>query len=187
MIKRIVLASKSPRRQDILRQVHISFTVRVADLDESIIKERSPVKKVERLAQLKAANVAMKHDEVLIAADTVVSFNGQILEKPKDKDDAKRMLQMLSNKEHSVFTGVSLRSMQEQKTFVVETRVTFYPLSDDEIDDYIASGEPFDKAGAYGIQGLGATLVKEIHGDYFNVVGLPIGRVIRELHSMLQQ
>lgn len=187
MIKRIVLASKSPRRQDILRQVHIPFTVRVADLDESIIKERSPVKKVERLAQLKAANVAMKHDEVLIAADTVVSFNGQILEKPKDKDDAKRVLQMLSNKEHSVFTGVSLRSMQEQKTFVVETRVTFYPLSDDEIDDYIASGEPFDKAGAYGIQGLGATLVKEIHGDYFNVVGLPIGRVVRELHSMLQK
>lgn len=180
----VILASQSPRRQDILRQVHIPFTVRIAHVDESVITETNPIEKVRALASLKNNSVSIKNDEIVIAADTIVCFNGKVLEKPRGKNDAVQMLRMLSGKEHSVYTGVSLRTMKEEETFVEETRVTFFSLKDAEIDAYIASGEPFDKAGAYGIQGLGATLVKEVHGDYFNVVGLPIARVVRKLRAM---
>ena len=123
-------------------------------------------------------------DETVIGADTVVSIDGEILGKPHDEADAWRMLELLSGRTHSVFTGVAVISNGKLTTFAEETRVTFFPLDDREIARYIAAGEPFDKAGAYGIQGAGALLVKGIEGDYYNVMGLPAGRLYRLLKSL---
>ena len=123
-------------------------------------------------------------DETVIGADTVVSIDGEILGKPHDEADAWRMLELLSGRTHSVFTGVAVISNGKLTTFAEETRVTFFTLDDREIARYIAAGEPFDKAGAYGIQGAGALLVKGIEGDYYNVMGLPAGRLYRLLKSL---
>ncbi|HLR51412.1 MAG TPA: Maf family protein [Candidatus Avamphibacillus sp.] len=184
MTKQLILASSSPRRQALLKQVNIPFSIRKPNVDESQIMTNDPVEKVKQLSLLKGnATSLLEDNEVILSADTVVSYDHQILEKPKDKQDAFKMLSLLSGSVHEVFTGVTIRSAEKEITFAQETEVKFWPLSESEINNYIASGEPFDKAGAYGIQGMGAILVKKINGDYFNVMGLPISRVCRELRE----
>lgn len=184
MANNLILASSSPRRQELLIQVHIPFTIRKPAIDESQIKTSDPFEKVKQLAVRKGRHVPVRGDkEVVLAADTVVSYQQQIFEKPADKNHARQMITALSGDIHEVFTGVMIRSRNEEKVFVERTKVEFWPLSEAEIDWYIATSEPYDKAGAYGIQSLGAMFVKEIIGDHYNVIGLPISRVVRELSA----
>lgn len=183
-----VLASQSPRRKELLAQIGLSFEVVVSRADENITEELSPGELVERLSLIKAEAVrdslAGREDApVVIGADTVVYHNGRILGKPKDEEDAFLMLRSLSGDTHSVFTGVSILFPDGTVTFHSETKVTFDELSDAEIRAYIASGEPMDKAGAYGIQGLGGAFVTGIEGEYANVVGFPIGEFCRILRK----
>jgi septum formation protein len=184
-IKELILASGSPRRKELLQQMNILFKVHKSDCEESFSDEQPPSQIVIDLAEQKAKTVFQHYkDDVVIGADTVVVRNGVILGKPENEDEAIEMLQSLSGSTHSVWTGVAIVSASKSITFSEETKVTFWQLSDEEILSYVKSGEPFDKAGAYGIQGLGAYLVKSINGDYFNVVGLPISRTMRELKRM---
>lgn len=169
----IILASKSPRRKELLSLITENFVIRTADVDESLPSGISPDKAVEYLSKIKAEPFNNGTDTV-IGADTVVAIDGTILSKPKNRDDAFSMLKMLSGKCHSVFTGVTVIKPEHTTTFSVETKVKFFDLTDDEINSYINTDEPYDKAGSYGIQGKGALLVEKIDGDYFNVVGLPI-------------
>ncbi len=184
MKHRLILASSSPRRQELLAQAGIPFTVRSQDADESLITETDPREKVKQLAQLKGRNVAIKDEgELILAADTVVSFQHNIFGKPQSEMEAHAMLSALSGNVHEVYTGVMLKTRYIERVFTVKTDVVFWPLSNEEIDHYIATGDPFDKAGAYGIQSKGAVLVKCINGDYYNVVGLPLSRLVREMAS----
>ncbi|WP_072912271.1 Maf family protein [Pseudobutyrivibrio xylanivorans] len=182
---KIVLASNSPRRKELLAQAGIEFIVDPADIDE-VTSETFPAKVVEDLSRQKALAVAGKHKgEIVLAADTVVAFDDKILGKPKDEEDAFRMLTELSGRAHQVYTGVTIVDAGgEVKTFSECTEVTMYENSPEAIRSYIASKEPIDKAGAYGIQGLGAVLVKGIEGDYNNVVGLPLAKVYRVLYNV---
>lgn len=176
----IILASKSPRRKELLSLITENFVIKSAEVDESLPKGIQPDKAVEYLSKIKAE--PFRNDEdIIIGADTVVSIDGVILGKPKDRSDAFKMLKMLSGKYHSVFTGVTIIKPDSTKTFSVETRVKFFDLTDREINDYLDTGEPFDKAGAYGIQGKGSLLVEKIDGDYFNVVGLPVSTLNKYL------
>ncbi len=178
----IILASKSPRRKELLSLITDDFTVDSAEVDETLPSGIEPDKAVEYLSKIKARPFR-KSGKIVIGADTVVAIDGKILGKPKDKDDAFSMLKNLSGRQHSVFTGVTVIKNDKEITFSVQTKVKFYDLADDEIEAYISSGEPFDKAGAYGIQGSGSLLVEKIDGDYFNVVGLPISRLARVLRE----
>lgn len=178
----IILASQSPRRRELLKYITNDFEVKTANVDETLEEGISPDKAVEYLSKIKAKPFKNGVDTI-IGADTVVSIDGKILGKPRDKADAFDMIKELSGREHSVFTGVTVICKNEEKTFSVETKVKFFDLSDDEINAYIATGEPFDKAGAYGIQGFGSLLVEKIDGDYFNVVGLPVSRLNRVLRD----
>lgn len=176
----IILASKSPRRKELLSLITENFVIKSAEVDENLPKGIQPDKAVEYLSKIKAE--PFRNDEdIIIGADTVVSIDGVILGKPKDRSDAFKMLKMLSGKYHSVFTGVTIIRPDSTKTFSVETRVKFFDLTDREINDYLDTGEPFDKAGAYGIQGKGSLLVEKIDGDYFNVVGLPVSTLNKYL------
>lgn len=182
-----ILASGSPRRKEILEQCGISFKVVKSDADE-VITKTEPGEVVMELSAEKALDVASMRTEescIIIGADTIVANGGYILGKPKDEADAFAMLDSLQGHDHSVYTGVTLLirkdGKQEQVTFYEETKVQIVPMSEREIKDYIASKEPMDKAGAYGIQGLFACYVKGIQGDYLNVVGLPISRILQEL------
>ncbi|GEM02484.1 septum formation protein [Halolactibacillus halophilus] len=178
----LILGSSSPRRQDILKQVKLDFTVRTPNVDESQIKTTKPIEKVSALCKLKAASILFESDDdVIVTADTVVSFNNMIFEKPKTKQEAYTMMRALSDQTHDVHTGVLVRSKHKQKLFVETTKVMFYPLTDEDINEYIDTDEPYDKAGAYGIQGLAAPFIKKIDGDYYNVVGLPIGQLMQVL------
>jgi len=179
----LILASSSPRRQEMLRQVGLNYTIRKANIDESIVTINDPKEKVKQLAALKGRHVTMANDEVILSADTVVAYKNHIFEKPKTKDDAYDMIASLSGDIHDVFTGVMIRSAEREHVFVEQTEVEFWQLSEQDIQWYIHTDEPYDKAGAYGIQNLGSILVKRIIGDYFNVVGLPISRVVRELQT----
>lgn len=153
----------------------LSFEVTVPDTEEILIEGEHPQKQVERLSKIKADAIDIKEGNVVIAADTVVvSPNGEILGKPKDEDDALNMLMLLSGKTHSVFTGVTVKNAEKSLSFYVESKVTFIPFDETAAKAYIKTKEPMDKAGAYGIQGVGGMLVKRIEGDYFNIVGLPI-------------
>ena len=183
----LVLASKSPRRQQILRNAGIPFVVRTADVAEQRRPAESPVEYVRRLAEEKASAVAMAADEVVLGADTVVVVDDQVLEKPRDEADARRMLALLSGRAHQVITGVCLRNAASVIVESAATRVHFAALTPDEIAGYARSGEPMDKAGAYAIQGLASKFIDRMEGDYFNVVGLPIALVYRLLvdHSLL--
>lgn len=182
MPNHLILASSSPRRQDLLKQVGIPFSVRVPGVDETQVVTNDPKEKVTQLAELKGRAMNLSNDkEIILSADTVVSFQNEIFEKPKDEADARRMLSLLSGSTHEVFTGVMIRSVSQEVTFVEKTEVTFWPISNSLIDSYVSTEEPYDKAGAYGIQSVGAMFVKKIYGDYFNVVGLPASRVCREL------
>lgn len=179
----MILASQSPRRRELLGQMGFSFTVRPAKGEELPHPELTPAQLVEELARQKALEVSAEAeaDDVVVAADTVVAIDGKVLGKPHDKVHAAQMLSALSGREHTVYTGVAVK---RGETLLVEheaTQVRFRPLTEREIDLYIKTGEPMDKAGSYGIQGYGALLVEGIRGDYFNVVGLPICRLGRML------
>ncbi|WP_277678050.1 Maf family protein [Gracilibacillus dipsosauri] len=184
MKNKLVLASSSPRRQELLKQVEIPYTLRAPNVDESQIASKDPAEKVRKLALLKGRHVTLQEDEeVILAADTVVSYNNQILEKPKNKEEAYRMIATLSGNVHEVFTGVMIRSFDNEVAFVERTEVEFWTLSEEEINWYLSTNDPYDKAGAYGIQSIGAIFVKQIIGDYYTVVGLPLSRVVKELSS----
>ena len=176
----IILASKSPRRKELLSFITTDFTVKSADVDETLPQGITPDKAVEYLSKIKAQPLKNESD-IVIGADTVVALDGKILGKPRDEADAFATLRMLSGREHSVFTGVSVIKGEKIETFSVQTKVKMFELTDEEIEEYIATAEPFDKAGSYGIQGKGSLLVEKIDGDYFNVVGLPISRLSRVL------
>lgn len=181
----IILASNSPRRREILTQVDIPYTVMVSEIEEVITKQE-PEQVVMELASQKAMDVAKKVEEgTILAADTVVSIHGKILGKPKSEEDAYAMLMELSNCAHSVFTGVCSISKKDgvivdNNCFYEETKVYMRELEEEEVLEYIKSGESMDKAGSYGIQGRAAAFIERIEGDYYNVVGLPIARVIKE-------
>lgn len=180
----MILASQSPRRQELIANITPSFRVIVSQAEEKLPEGIAPEEAPVYLAGIKAEAVAAAHpDEVVIGADTVVILDGEILGKPRDQADAERMLRALSGREHTVITGCAICGFGRRVTFSEQTRVTFYPLSDREIAAYIATGEPFDKAGAYGIQGKGCVLVQRIEGDFFNVVGLPVAKLKRELEA----
>lgn len=184
-MKNIILASASPRRKELLTLAGVEFSVDVADADESLPEGIEPQEAVKLLSKIKAEAVFEKHpDSIVIGADTVVSVDSTILGKPGDYDEANKMLTALSGKTHFVYTGVCLLSKEKCITFCEKTEVEFYPLSQKEIDDYIASKDCFDKAGGYGIQTNGCVLVKGIRGDYFNVVGLPVAQTVRKLKEL---
>jgi septum formation protein len=174
----LILASASPRRAELLRAAGIDFTVRIADINEDQQPGESAPAYVLRLAREKAAAVA-SDDELVLGADTTVVIGGEITGKPTDAEDAERMLRALSNEWHEVLTGVHLRRGDQSRSDVSITRVKLAPLSDEEIKWYIRSGEPFDKAGAYAIQGYASLFIEEIEGSYSNVVGLPVQMVYR--------
>lgn len=177
----LILASKSPRRKELLELITTDFVIKSADVDESLPNGIAPDEAVKYLSRIKAEPLATNDDDIVIGADTVVALDGKILGKPKDTDDARDMLRYLSGKSHTVYTGVTVIKNGKCHTFCEGTKVTFLDLTDEEIDRYIATNEPMDKAGAYGIQGYGALLVKSIEGDYFNVVGLPVSKLNRLL------
>lgn len=198
-MEKIVLASSSPRRRELMAQAGFAFEVLVSEADETIETE-TPGEMVEVLSERKAAAVAeeikrqgfAEESVLLVGADTMVAIDGKKLGKPKDEKGAEEMLEELSGRTHQVYTGVTLirlkkaengSILQESRTFSEVTDVSFYPLTKEEIRSYIATGEPMDKAGAYGIQGKAAVFVKEIKGDYNNVVGLPIARLYQELKN----
>jgi septum formation protein len=175
----VVLASGSPRRRQLLDLIGIPHEVRPSNIDESLKGRESPRKHAERLAREKATAVASKDSNVVtIAADTIVVIDKKILGKPSNAVDAGSMLSLLNGRKHTVVTAVAVARGQKLKSGVEEVAVTFRNLTEDEIDAYIATGEPMDKAGAYGIQGFGATIVKRIEGDYFAVMGLPIVKLV---------
>lgn len=181
----IVLASASPRRQELLRSAGISFTVQPADIDETPRAGEAPRDCAERLAREKALAVfRIRPPEYVLGADTIVVIDGMILGKPRDVGDARRMLRLLAGRTHSVITGVCVFGPAATETTASETTlVTMCELSDDEIRDYVATGEPMDKAGAYAIQGLASRWISRIEGDYSNVVGLPVALVYRMLRE----
>ncbi len=179
---RFILASASPRRKQLLEQAGYAFEIVVSDADESLPAGITPEKAVRRNAARKAQAVAATNPgAVVLGCDTVVAIDGEILGKPQDEAEAKAMLRRLSGNTHTVYSGVCITNGETETVFAVATEVTFYALSDRTIDAYAATKEPMDKAGAYGIQGLGCVLVKEISGDYSNVVGLPLSESARAL------
>lgn len=178
-----MLASQSPRRSEILRQAGIPFVVRVAGVDESPHAGETPEEYVRRLAVAKASAVEAKPDEIVLGADTTVVVDGEILAKPENIEDARRMLRLLSGRRHEVMTGICLRSVRRAICDCASTEVVFSTLTKNEIAAYVASGEPMDKAGAYAIQGLASKFVERIEGDYFNVMGLPVALVYRYLET----
>lgn len=182
---RIILASASPRRRELIKNLKIDFEVKTADCEEITIPGERPEDTVKRLSLTKARCVAELEgdDAVVIGADTVVAIDGKILGKPADENEAAEMLRLLSGRTHRVYTGLAVIGGGKTVNEYVETEVKFYDLTDSQIKRYIATGEPMDKAGAYGIQKHGSLLVEEIRGDYFNVVGLPVGRLDRVLRE----
>jgi septum formation protein len=182
---RLVLASSSPRRAEMLRRLGLDFEARAPDLDESALRGETAEALVDRLARAKAAAVC-RPGELAVAADTVVVLDGEVLGKPADDADATRMLRGLAGRGHDVFTGVAVLAGDDGRlaTGVERTRVTFAPLSEREIDWYVRSGEPRDKAGAYGIHGLAALFVDAVDGNYPNVVGLPLPLLYRLARSL---
>lgn len=184
----MILASQSPRRYELLKLITEDFSVLPAQGEEVVPEGLAPDEVVQSLAQQKAREIRALYknnpSEVIIAADTVVAIDGKILGKPKDAFDAADMLSLLSGRVHSVFTGVCVIDGERERVFAEETKVEFYELTTEEIRAYIATGEPMDKAGAYGIQEKGAMLVKRIDGDYYNVMGLPVGRLSRLLRGL---
>lgn len=182
---KILLASGSPRRRELIKLVSDDVRICPSGCEENVPEGLNAEETVKYLSRLKGLDVKNKatDGEITVSADTVVCLDEKILGKPRDEKDAFSMLSLLSGKTHAVFTGVTLIKGEQIKTFCEKSLVTFYELSSEEIDDYIKTGEPLDKAGAYGIQGAGALLVKKIDGDYFNIVGLPVAKLKRELLS----
>jgi septum formation protein len=179
----LILASQSPRRRELLERAGLRFTVRVAGIEEVRAGEEPPEEYVERLARDKATAIEAGGADWVLAADTTVVVDHHVLEKPDSPEDAGRMLRLLSGRWHEVMTGVCLRLGTAEWTAVETTRVRFMALTAEEIEAYVASGEPMDKAGAYAIQGLASKFIDRVEGCYFNVVGLPVPRV----YSMLKE
>lgn len=171
---KIVLASKSPRRRELLSLMGLDFTVITADIDESINPHCAIEDEVARLSYEKACAVSVAADDVVISADTVVVYGDEVMGKPENEQDAKRMLTLLSGNTHRVLSGITVKKGKKAISRTVTAFVSFRDLSEDEIERYIASGEPMDKAGAYGIQGKASVFVSRIEGDYFSIVGLPV-------------
>ena len=184
MKNRLILASKSPRRYDLLKQMDLNFEVIPSTVEEVFAQVESPREHVIRLAEAKALDVANRFPENwVIGADTIVYVDGTILGKPKSREEALEMLRLISGKEHRVLTGVSVRHLKKGKSEceTVETAVRVKTLSQAEMDWYVRTGEPFDKAGGYGIQGIGSFMIESINGSYTNVVGLPLCELIQML------
>lgn len=185
---RVVLASASPRRRELLAQAGVVFEVQTADIDETPLAEEQPAAYTSRLALEKARAVFHKlgspANTIVIGADTTVTIDGHILAKPEDDADATRMLKMLRGRGHVVITGVALVSLEETVTHSEETTVFFSPMTEEEIAMYIATTEPMDKAGAYGIQGMAARWIPRVEGDYANVVGLPLAKTCELLKQL---
>ena len=181
---KLVLASASPRRKELLGLFHIPFEIRVADIDETMDPAKSAFDEVARVSRMKAAVTPRTHEEVVVAADTIVVCEGRVLGKPHSEEEAVSMLQLLSGRDHQVMTGVTVAAADGIQSFTEVTDIHFRELSDKEIKAYVATGEPMDKAGAYGIQGGAALFCTRMVGDYYNVMGLPVcrlGQVLREM------
>ena len=181
----VILASQSPRRRELLTLVGIAHEVRPADIDEAYLAGEHPKAHAERLACEKAAVVARDMPEALvIGSDTIVVVDGDVLGKPRDAAHAAEMLSRLSGRTHTVMTAIAVQLRGVVRSAVEEVEVTFHPLSAEQISEYIATREPMDKAGAYGIQGFGATIVSRVDGDYFAVMGLPLQKLVRLMESL---
>lgn len=180
----LILASQSPRRKELLGLLGLSFSVRVAEIDETMDPSLPPCEEVARVSRLKAEAIPRQPDDVIIAADTIVVCNGKVLGKPVNEDDAYNMLRLLSGRTHQVMTGLTVLKGNAAAVCTEITDVQFRPLSDREIRAYIHTGEPMDKAGSYGIQGKACVFAERINGDYFNVVGLPVCRLQQQLCSI---
>lgn len=181
----IILASSSPRRKELLKLIFSEFTIRPSDIIEDVPQDIDCEHTAAYLASKKANSIIRQPNDLIIGCDTVVVAENRILGKPLNRDECREMLRQLSGKTHSVYTGVSIIVNDNEVSFTEKTYVTFLEISDDEIENYINTGEPFDKAGGYGIQGKGALFVKSIKGDYFNVVGLPVARLNCELKKIM--
>lgn len=182
----LILASGSPRRRELLSLYTTDFTVCVSDFDESAVTAPTPAQLVEQLAIGKCLAVAKQHpDAVVIGCDTVVDVDGAVFGKPHDAEDAKRMLRALSGKTHQVHTGVCIAKGNRAEHFVDSCKVTFFPLGEEEIAFYTATPEPYDKAGAYAIQGRAALWLDRIEGDYYTIMGLPVSRTVQTLAHFL--
>lgn len=188
-MKRIILASGSPRRKELLQMLEVPFEVLVSETEEKITKNE-PAEVTKELSYQKAMAVAGQVDEgIIIGADTVVSIAGEILGKPENMEAARKMIQKIQGKSHMVYTGVTVIAKAGEtvsaSSFAEGTKVNVAPMTEGEIEKYIATNEPYDKAGAYGIQGLFGKFIEGIEGDYFNVVGLPVHRLYQELKNFL--
>lgn len=184
----LILASASPRRKELLNLFGIPFSIRAADIDEAMDPAQAPDDEVARVSRLKALATEREMDDVVIAADTIVVCGGEVLGKPRDEEDARRMLRLLSGREHQVMTGVTVLCGEEAVTFTEVTDLRFRPLSEREIRRYVSTGEPMDKAGSYGIQGGAALFCTGMKGDYYNVMGLPVcalGEVLKKTAPQL--
>ena len=180
----LILASGSPRRKELLGLFGIPFVVRAADIDETMDAEKAPFDEVARVSRAKAMAVPRQQEDVVIAADTIVVCQGKVLGKPADPAEAVKMLTLLSGRDHQVMTGCTVLRGEKSETFTEVTDLHFRPLSQKEIEKYVATGEPMDKAGAYGIQGGAALFCERMVGDYYNVMGLPVCRLGQTLRNL---
>ena len=183
----LILASASPRRKELLGLFGIPFTIRVADIDETMDENKSPFDEVGRVSRAKALAVPRNGGEIVIAADTIVVCEGKVLGKPRNPEQAKAMLRLLSGRDHQVMTGCTVLTDDKCETFTEVTDLHFRQLGENEIEKYVASGEPMDKAGAYGIQGGAALFCQRMTGDYYNVMGLPVCRLWETLKAMVPE
>ena len=181
----VILASKSPRRAELLGRMGVQFVIRPADVDETVDPCLSPAEAVMQISERKARALCVQAEsgQIVVACDTVVALNGKIFGKPADRADAANMLRELSGQEHEVFSGLTVCTRERCETICERTAVKFRSLDAREIEAYLETGEPFDKAGAYGIQGIGALLITGIDGDYYNVMGLPVCRLLELLRA----
>ena len=183
----LILASASPRRKELMGLFHIPFVIRAADIDETMDPGKAPYDEVARVSHCKALAVQREPEDVVVAADTIVVCQGRVLGKPHSPEEAAAMLRLLSGREHQVMTGCTVLRGDRAETFTEVTDLTFRELTDGEIRAYVASGEPMDKAGAYGIQGGAARFCPGIRGDYYNVMGLPVCRLGQALKKILPE
>ena len=183
----LILASASPRRKELLSLFGLPFVVRAADIDETMDFSKPPFDEVARVSRAKALAVPREEEDAVIAADTIVVCDGKVLGKPRSREEAIAMLSLLSGRDHQVMTGCTVLRGQKSETFTEVTDLHFRPLSQTEIEKYVASGEPMDKAGAYGIQGGAALFCERIAGDYYNVMGLPVCRLGQTLKRLLPE
>ena len=184
---KLILASQSPRRKELLGLFHIPFEIRVADIDETMDPNGDPFHEVARVSRCKALAIPREEEDVVIAADTIVVCQGKVLGKPHSQEEAQQMLTLLSGRDHQVMTGVTVLRGQQESVFTEVTDLHFRELSQGEILAYVRSGEPMDKAGAYGIQGGAALFCSRLVGDYYNVMGLPVCRLGEVLRQMVPE